>query len=193
MNVNPISFDNLVYSLQSDWLGFAVVFAIVFSVAYIGISRFFIKGGRIVQENVGNGRTRNVREKKHIDNKPFVIIIAACIALLVSASVMQMGTLRIKDSGYGIIASMGVVLVVIIILTIPFYKFLDMNINSRVITNLLSFTFIWIVTFMMRFQGIKLGNLPGTWLNVLNFFGNERFLLVGLIGAIILGLIFKKR
>ncbi len=188
-----LSFQNLMYNLQNDWLGFAVVFAIVFAVVYIGISKFFMKDEGMIDKQIRHGFSKSVQGKRYVENKPFIIIISVGVALLTAASVVQMGLLRIIDSGYGFVFSAGIIFIVFSILMIPFYKFIDKNIENRIFTNLISVVAFWATMFIMKNRALYLQNISYEWIRMLRTFASVPMLLLGLVGAVILGLIFKKK
>lgn len=107
--------------LENEWVVFAGVFLLVFALVYMSLVNFFSRKKRKYYWEP---------EEKVLENKAPIAVIALVIAFFTAATFVQQGFL------YGVFgeAIAGwvflIVLIVIIILTLPFYKALKKNIGT---------------------------------------------------------------
>lgn len=107
--------------MENEWFVFAGVFLVVFALVYIALANFFRK------------KTRGSywgSEESFIDNKPAVGVISFIIAFFSAAAFVQKGLLQ---GIFGEAITSWVLLlslIVVIIITIPFYKALKKNVGG---------------------------------------------------------------
>ncbi len=187
------SFSNFLTNLQSGWMTFFVVFAISFSFIYMGLAKFFTKGGENVLKPMEGGKyLKQTKTKTYVENKNFIILISAGIAFLIASSAIQTGFFLVMNNSYGFVLSAGIILAIYTILLIPIYKFIDKNIGNRIFTNIIVFGLFWVSSLLMFITANKSEGIPVAWMLVLKIIVGEFIFVLGIILAIILGVLFKK-
>ncbi len=187
-----ISFETFVANFRTDWFIFVGVFMITFALVYISLVKFFTKTIWPDKVNSEYKKTHNP-EKVIVQNKEFVIMIAAIIGLFVGAAALQTKFFSILDNSYGFVLGVGIILIVYTLLLIPIYKFLDMKIENRVISNIIVVFFFWLSFFLIRSNTEAFLNLPPQWYDIVAIASGVPMLIIGLIVAFILGKVIKRR
>jgi hypothetical protein len=180
---NPF-YDFFSFGSLEEVIIFFVVFLIGFTVSYTGLKKFFT-----VEKSSGPNKLTGRWENggKFVENKKAVIVISLCIALLMAFGIMRSGWLFYYFGDIaGIVFSVMVMLIIIIIL-IPFYKAFE-NAVGKLIAGILMGPAIWFVLMMVgpyltfiqntNFLNDLYSYLVSAWGLVALFFF---FLLVGLV------------
>ncbi len=110
--------------LESEWLVFAGVFLVVFAMVYISLSNFFTKGKK--------KQYPWESDSKVLENKSSVAIISLIIAFFTAAAFVRQNLI---EGIFGEALSVWIfvlVLIVLVILSIPFYKALKQNVGGGI-------------------------------------------------------------
>ena len=111
--------------LQNEWIVFSLVFLAVFAMVYLSLANFFTK-----KNKVRNPYTWMKGEFKEFKNKPAVVVLSAVIAFMVSASFAQQGLVEKWLGEFATGFLMVLVLIIIVILLVPFYKAIRENLGK---------------------------------------------------------------
>tara|TARA_Y100000310_G_C20667737_1_gene808538 strand:- start:1566 stop:2198 length:633 start_codon:yes stop_codon:yes gene_type:complete len=177
--------------MQNEWFVFAGVFLIIFALVYMALINFFTKMNR--------KKYYWGEDDSFLQNRPIIIIISAIIALFSAAAFIQQDLI---SSFFGEAVAMWVFLlmsIVMIILTIPFYKVLKKNVGGT-LAILIFLIGIWLIM-KFGFNPYDLNILPAfdiplSYYEFYNFFTETSTIVVLSIITIVFLLIkysIKKR
>jgi hypothetical protein len=126
--------------LQNEWVLFATVFLLSFSMVYISLTTFFHK-----KKNLSTfERLLDVKKKDSDFSKGPFVVIAACVALLISVSLTRANYLQAYLGVGSTLAILVFSLIIFVILTLPFYKMLESKFGP-VVGAPLFFSIVWFV------------------------------------------------
>ncbi len=175
--------------LQNEWVLFVGVFLLVFAVVYISLANAFFKKKEQSLKDVLLGIKGNSPAKGPI------VVISGVIALFSAAAIIQQDLVRVY---FGAVLSVWVsvfVFIVLVLLTVPFYKALKQNIGKTpaILGTIIGF---WVILKFvlpqteMFWNGLY--NLPYSVQNFYDFVVSPVFLIIALIVGFIVSKIGKK-
>lgn len=176
--------------LQNEWVVFAGVFLLTFGIVYISISKFFSSTKKASFEDLLRGKSDKLVAH------PAAVVVALVIAFFTAAAVVQEDIVQ-QYFGSVLTIWIGVfVFIVLVILTIPFYKALKHALGEgkfpTVVANFFFVGCFWAsLKFLLPVESLYY--IPYNMQDIYSWLISIAGLIVMLVVGLILGLIFGKK
>ena len=166
--------------LESEWLVFAGVFVLVFAMVYISLSNFFTRGKK--------KKYPWELESKVLENKSSVAIISLIIAFFTAAAFVRQNLIeRIFGEALTVWIFL-MVLIVLIMLSIPFYKVLKQNVGGG-IAIFIMLAGLWAIL-KFGFDPFQY-DLPSSFYDIYELVVHPVFLIILIVVGVVVSLIKK--